>query len=657
MRRLLALCVVSCHMLTIHGAELTSIDLVPTTDWRYLHNSADVDDAELHAALESSGFYTDWTNADFSEHPVAGLQWQSGTLPIGQRGTRLDWPQELATSIELPLALDRARTVFLRRSFTVPETIFGPIGLELFFEDGATVYLDGQEVVRPNCCVDSVTGEPIQGSPVYVDYANSRSWGWVARAVIDQLAPGEHTLAVSVHGAETIPSRYNRIGLDLRLYSPGNERAWANRNSRANWSESENWLFGLPGSNDFAVFSDGHARQITNDQLVRLAGLRMEHHKEIIGSGTITLGNDSQQGTLQVTGLYNAILNDFRLGNDADFFVDSDSSVYFGGNFDINGRTIEKRGAGDLRIQHAGSSTSPGVLQLSAGTLSTGGFTEESFGGDIISSGGEVRVSHGSTLTVSGDVSAPVTLALVGALAGDAQGTLTIDDLTIDVSGYGHGTGEYHLMPDWESRSIQRVYLPNIGISEWDISRISEGIVSITRTEIAKCDFDESLSCDLNDLNQLLSDVAAGDHNPRSDINNDGQVDLLDRDEWLVEAGTSIGATPFLIGDTNFDGQVNAADLMALGINWQAQASGWENADFNADGIVDAKDLNEMGKNWQADLMRLPGETVNVPNAVPEPMSYLVFLAGGLGLAITARGVPRSKVMVIVIAAIFFPRV
>ena len=50
----------------------------------------------------------------------------------------------------------------------------------------------------------------------------------------------------------------------------------------------------------------------------------------------------------------------------------------------------------------------------------------------------------------------------------------------------------FNLFPDWEGRTVQHMNLPNIGIAEWDTSRITEGILSITKAEIATCDFDAS---------------------------------------------------------------------------------------------------------------------------------------------------------------------
>lgn len=69
-------------------------------------------------------------------------------------------------------------------------------------------------------------------------------------------------------------------------------------------------------------------------------------------------------------------------------------------------------------------------------------------------------------------------------------------------------------------------------------------------------------------------------------------------------------------GDANGDGQVNAADLNILGLNWQQSGKTREEGDFNGDGIVNAADLNVVGLNWQT------GAPAATP--VPEPRSAIL---------------------------------
>ena len=131
-----------------HAAELTPVDLVPKSDWRYFYNSnfEVVDDESLHQALEAEGFYTVWTSQDFPELPIASIEWQTGELPIGYNAND--------AGTLLPPRMTRFPTFFLRKTFTIPDGVSGPFGLELVGIDGFAVHLDGVELTRENCCVD-----------------------------------------------------------------------------------------------------------------------------------------------------------------------------------------------------------------------------------------------------------------------------------------------------------------------------------------------------------------------------------------------------------------------------------------------------------------------------------------------------------------------
>ena len=79
--------------------------------------------------------------------------------------------------------------------------------------------------------------------------------------------------------------------------------------------------------------------------------------------------------------------------------------------------------------------------------------------------------------------------------------------------------------------------------------------------------------------------------------------------------------TPYLLGDANLDGSVNASDLNALGQNWLGQPNTWQLGDFNADGTVNAGDLNKIGQNWQASI-----PSAASPESVPEPAAFILLL-------------------------------
>ncbi len=140
---------------------------------------------------------------------------------------------------------------------------------------------------------------------------------------------------------------------------------------------------------------------------------------------------------------------------------------------------------------------------------------------------------------------------------------------------------------------------------------------------LPSCDFDGNQICDIDDLNTLLYQ-ALGTSSPRFDLDGSGgPIDLGDRDAWLSIAGNDNIAVPYVLGDTDLDGKVDAADLNNLGLNWQrTDADSWALGDFNGDGNVNAGDLNDVGLNWQH------GVPAAAQAAVPEPVGEMLLMIG-----------------------------
>ena len=60
------------------------------------------------------------------------------------------------------------------------------------------------------------------------------------------------------------------------------------------------------------------------------------------------------------------------------------------------------------------------------------------------------------------------------------------------------------------------------------------------------------------------------------DVNIDSMVKSSDTDQWIFLAAEVNGvAAPFLNGDSNLDGSVNATDLNALGRHWLQPLGVW----------------------------------------------------------------------------------
>ena len=115
-------------------------------------------------------------------------------------------------------------------------------------------------------------------------------------------------------------------------------------------------------------------------------------------------------------------------------------------------------------------------------------------------------------------------------------------------------------------------------------------------------------------------------------MNQDATIDGDDVTAWLAEAGESLGySEPIRPGDANLDGIVNATDLNAVGLSWQANdVVSWGSGDFTQDGAVTAPDLNNLALNWQTDI-RKPVE----PASIPEPTG--LFLAAFAALLTIIR--------------------
>lgn len=216
--------------------------------------------------------------------------------------------------------------------------------------------------------------------------------------------------------------------------------------------------------------------------------------------------------------------------------------------------------------------------------------------------------------------------------------TLFID---IDTSGLGGNASFYQDTIDPANLLGSLAYdTPNDEVARITIETFTRDDLSDNRGRIdnigvfampgLNCDFDGSTVCDITDLNALLA--AVGTDGGTFDLDQSGMVDSVDIAQWLNEAGTVNIGVPYVMGDADLDGDVDAADLNLLGISWQSTVNlRWDNGNFNGDSIVNAADLNVLGINWQSGVGAA---------AVPEPnMLALLFAAA---LASTAKRRPFS---------------
>ena len=107
-------------------------------------------------------------------------------------------------------------------------------------------------------------------------------------------------------------------------------------------------------------------------------------------------------------------------------------------------------------------------------------------------------------------------------------------------------------------------------------------------------DFNQDGNVDGHDIDLLMEQLVNGPANPTVfDLNGDGAVSLLDRNEWLARAGAlnlpSGNAYP--MGDANLDGVTDGQDFLAWNNHKFTAATAWTQGNFTADGVIDGQDF------------------------------------------------------------------
>jgi hypothetical protein len=634
------------HIANSKAASPTYLDLAPRDAWRYFYSdgTAAESDTIIDTALQDTGFYDNWTLPDFDEPDVLSITWQDGSVPIGF-GSPVDRFDD-GTLLDTPLS-DRNRTLFLRQTFEVPPEIERPFAIDLSAV-GATIYLDGAELIRDNCC-ETDDGQPTIGRPGLLDRAESA--GTVGLYILESLSAGQHTVAVSAH-----PSRPRSTSqfLDLRLFAPISEKPWKGSED-SDWFTDGNWYFGTPEPGDFAVFRRENRDSAQLDASITLSGIQFDSPTwtghVISGAGEIGLqGAAGSSAGFNATEGNHRLFVDVSMGSDVDATIESDS-IIIEGRLNLNGHTLNKHGDGSLIVMSHNESES-GTIFVDSGTLAGTG----TIAGNVTTSNGVINPGYrlGRTLTVTGDVTGRVELDLSSVdrfdvLAGNHSGVADIEHLKIGPDGLDTYDGAtFQLFVDWPALSIDEMELPDIGTAQWDTSRLQEGILSVSHSNPNPCDLNASGFCNVADLDLLATDIVEGNNDPRFDMNADNLVDQQDVDIWLLDAALVNGfESAYLSGDADLNGSVNAADLMTLGLHWRQSVTGWSRADFIMDGEINAQDLNAIAMNWQKTISRRPA-------AVPEPMSFLLmFFALPLFFQLTRRLKGRLLATLVITMSLF----
>ena len=123
------------------------------------------------------------------------------------------------------------------------------------------------------------------------------------------------------------------------------------------------------------------------------------------------------------------------------------------------------------------------------------------------------------------------------------------------------------------------------------MARIDMGALEVQT--VPTCDLDGDGDCNIDDIDALILEIVAATHDSVFDMTGDGLVDLADRDLWLADAGAVNlpSGNPYLLGDSNLDGIVDAEDFIIWNQQKFSSTGKWSQADWNADGVTDAQDF------------------------------------------------------------------
>lgn len=145
-----------------------------------------------------------------------------------------------------------------------------------------------------------------------------------------------------------------------------------------------------------------------------------------------------------------------------------------------------------------------------------------------------------------------------------------------------------------------------------------EGVISrLTGMPQLECDFDNNGTCNIDDIDLLVSAISQSSGDVMFDLTADGSIDEKDINAWLLDAGINAIGASFLLGDANLDGVVDASDFNIWNSSKFESTGKWSQGDLNADGVTDASDFNI----WNSNRFR--------SSVVPEPgqNGLLAFLA------------------------------
>lgn len=155
---------------------------------------------------------------------------------------------------------------------------------------------------------------------------------------------------------------------------------------------------------------------------------------------------------------------------------------------------------------------------------------------------------------------------------------------------------------NWPSDMVAGDYnndgLSDLAVTSSGTDRVLVFLNALELPQPVTADFNGDEVIDVDDVDALMAQIAAGTHESSFDLTADGQVDAEDLNEWLAIAASANlppGATYFA-GDANLDGLFDSSDLVQVFQRgeYEDDADGnseWSTGDWDADGDFTSSDL------------------------------------------------------------------
>jgi len=516
------------------------------------------------------------------------IDFQSGAITLGS-GLTVDNTQPLGPAIDLPAG----KALSVGGALTIPT--------------GRMVSLTGGELT-----VASFAGGgtfDFQSGGLTVTGTGGLSLGPAGPLGVSQLALGAGQSIRVPNGVATVES-----GLTLAVADAGVLAAQDMQNN------GTLILDGLLAS----VRVDG---VLTNAGLARGTGtihasLTNAHGGEVRvrADETLTITNAAHANSGQLTLLGGELAFGGTLSNNAD------GDIFGRGTLITDGLTNQ----GDVALSNGQTDVFGDVTNIATGRVIISGNADVTFWDDFENQGtsASVRVSAGSSATFFG--------AYAGAGASGGGEVFFEADVTPGFSpGVASFGGDVTFSP--LARLVSELSAGDPG-SDYDQLAVAGHVELAGELQLQLLG---GYSPSLGDLFTLIDAATVTGTFDSIDGIPLGIVDGFEAGLAVVYSPTDLIARVSILGDANFDDQVNVVDLGILASAWQG-AGDWSDADFNGDGLVNVADLGAIASNWQAGVsgsaMTFTDAWAAVQTDVPEPASLAMLALGGLAMLRRRRG-------------------